>query len=189
MSENIENKIDMENETDIEYKVVELLIEKGLHISFAESCTAGLAAARLVNVPDASKVLDVSFVTYANEAKMKYVGVSAESIEEYGVVSEEVAGQMARGVAATRPLLFTDTAESVTETNTADALLKEVGVGISGIAGPTGGTAEKPVGMVCFGFYIRGEVKTFTQYFGNIGRNNVRAKSVQFVYETLLTLL
>ena len=154
---------------DIEYKVVELLIEKGFHITFAESCTAGLAAARLVNVPDASKVLDVSFVTYANEAKVKYVGVNEETISQHGVVSEAVAGEMSRGAA--------------------DAMGAEVGVGISGIAGPTGGTAEKPDGMVCFGIYINGETKTFTQQFGNIGRNNVRERSVAFVYEKLLELL
>lgn len=156
-------------EKDIEYKVVELLIKKGFHITFAESCTAGLAAGRLVNVPDASKVLDVSFVTYANEAKVKYVGVDEGTIERCGVVSEEVAGQMARGAA--------------------EAMGAEVGVGISGIAGPTGGTAEKPVGMVCFGICIDGEVSTYTKQFGNIGRNEVRACSVDFIYEKLAELL
>ena len=154
---------------DIEYKVVEKLIEKNYRISFAESCTAGLAAGRLVNVPDASKVLDVSFVTYADEAKMKYLGVKQETIKEVGVVSIEVAGQMAEGAAK--------------------AMGADVGVGITGIAGPTGGTASKPVGMVCFGFWINGEVHTFTQQFGEIGRNNVRAKPVEFVYEELLELI
>ena len=154
---------------DIEYKVVEKLIEKNYRISFAESCTAGLAAGRLVNVPDASKVLDVSFVTYADEAKMKYLGVKQETIKEVGVVSIEVAGQMAEGAAK--------------------AMGADVGVGITGIAGPTGGTASKPVGMVCFGFWINGEVHTFKQQFGEIGRNNVRAKSVEFVYEELLELI
>lgn len=154
---------------DIEYKVVEKLIEKKFHITFAESCTAGLAAARLVNVPDASKVLDVSFVTYANEAKVKYVNVKKESIESYGVVSEEVAGEMAAGAAK--------------------AMAAEVGVGISGIAGPTGGSEEKPVGMVCFGFYVDGKVETYTMQFGNIGRNEVRKASVDFCYEKLMDLL
>ncbi len=154
---------------DIEYKVVAKLIEKNYRISFAESCTAGLAAGRLVNVPDASKVLDVSFVTYADEAKMKYLGVKGETIAANGVVSQEVAGEMCEGAAK--------------------AMGAEVGVGISGIAGPTGGTATKPVGMVCFGFYINGEKHTFTKQFGDIGRNNVREKSVQFVFEELLELL
>ena len=80
-------------------KTVELLVKRGFRISFAESCTGGLAAARLVEVPDASKVFDVGVITYANEAKIKYLGVFEETIEEFGVVSEEVAGQMAEGVA------------------------------------------------------------------------------------------
>ena len=106
-----------------EDKVVVELKKKGYHISFAESCTAGLAAARLVNVPDASSVLDVSFVTYANEAKVKYLDVSPETIEKFGVVSEEVAREMCIGAA--------------------QAMGAEVGVGITGIAGPTGGTDKK----------------------------------------------
>ena len=80
-------------------QVVEQLIARGWHISFAESCTGGKAAAALVDVADASKVLDVSFVTYANEAKIQYLGVKPETIEEFGVVSEQVAYQMAEGVA------------------------------------------------------------------------------------------
>ena len=152
-----------------EYILVEKLIEKGYHIAFAESCTAGKAAARLVNVPDASKVLDVSFVTYANEAKIKYLGVKSSTIEEFGVVSAEVAGEMAEGVAK----------ESGAE----------IGVGISGIAGPSGGSPEKPVGMVCFGFYINGKIYTYVKQFGDIGRNNVRDSSVDFCYNTLLDIL
>ncbi|MBO4862798.1 MAG: CinA family protein [Eubacterium sp.] len=153
----------------MEYELVRKLKEKGYHITFAESCTAGLAASRLVNVPDASSVLDVSFVTYADEAKIKYLGVDPETIKEYGVVSEEVAREMCSGAAK--------------------AMSAEVGVGITGIAGPTGGTEKKPVGMVCFGFYINGEVKTFTRLFGNIGRNEVRAASVDFVYSELIKIL
>lgn len=145
--------------------VVDKLIQKNYHISFAESCTGGMACAALVSIADASKVLDVSFVTYANEAKMKYLGVKDETIEQFGVVSEEVARQMAEGVAKEAG--------------------SEVGVGITGVAGPGGGTKDKPVGMVCFGFYINGEVTTYTMQFGQIGRNEVRAKSVEFVYETL----
>ena len=152
-----------------EDRVVVALKKKGYHISFAESCTAGLAAARLVNVPDASSVLDVSFVTYADEAKVRYLSVSPETIEKYGVVSEEVAHEMCIGAAK--------------------AMGAEVGVGITGIAGPTGGTDKKPVGMVCFGLYINGKVETFTKQFGNIGRSEVRSSSVEFVYDKLLELL
>ncbi len=147
-------------------KIVSALLEKGWHISFAESCTGGLAAAGIVSVSGSSSVFNASFVTYANEAKIKYVNVSPETIKLHGVVSEEVAAEMALGVAK--------------ETDS------EIGVGISGIAGPTGGTEKKPVGTVCFGFFVNGKVFAKTVRFGNIGRNAVRESSVDFVYETLL---
>lgn len=153
----------------IEEQVVNKLIDRGFHISFAESCTGGLCCGTLVNVSNASKVLDMSFVTYANEAKVELINVNPETIENYGVVSEQVAGEMCIGVA--------------------EKAHSEVGVGITGVAGPTGGTAKKPVGMVCFGFYILGNVTTRTMQFGNIGRNEVRAKSVDFVFNTLAELL
>lgn len=155
--------------TPIESTVVDMLISKGWHISFAESCTGGLACGTLVNVPCASRVLDASFVTYANEAKIKYLGVLPSTIEKFGVVSEPVAKEMAYGAAMQNGT--------------------EVGVGISGIAGPSGATPTKPVGMVCFGFYINGSTYTYTKYFGNVGRGIVRKCSVDFVYETLLELL
>ncbi len=150
-------------------QVVRILKERNMHISFAESCTGGLCTAEIVSIPDASYVLDASVVTYANSAKIKYLGVSPDTIEKYGVVSEEVAAEMARGAA---------------ENNCAD-----VGVGITGIAGPGGATEKKPVGMVSFGFYINGSTKTYTKQFGSIGRNSVRAASVDFVFEKLTELL
>ena len=111
----------------------------------------------------------MSFVTYANEAKIELLGVKAETILENGVVSEEVAKEMAQGVAKKAK--------------------SEIGVGVTGVAGPGGGTAKKPVGMVCFGFDIKGETKTFTKQFGEIGRNQVRKSSVEFVYQTLIDLI
>lgn len=153
----------------LEEQVVEKLIEKNYKISFAESCTGGLCCGTLVNVTNASKVLDMSFVTYANEAKIKLLGVNASTILDHGVVSEEVAYEMAQGVA--------ETARS------------NVGVGITGVAGPGGGTEKKPVGMVCFGFCINGKTVTFTKQFGEIGRNQVRKSSVEFVLQTLLDLI
>lgn len=150
-------------------RVLDLLKSQGKTVTFAESCTGGLAAAKLVSLPSASAVFAESFVTYANEAKIRRLGVSPESISRFGVVSEEVAGQMASGAAKTAKA--------------------DVAVGISGIAGPEGGTAQKPVGTVCFGFFVNGAVTTATQHFGNIGRNEVREKSVDFVFETLSDLL
>lgn len=110
-------------------ELVQLLQKLHYHISCAESCTGGLLASSIVEVPAASSVFDMSFVTYANEAKTELVSVSPTTIEAYGVVSEEVAKEMAVGCATKAHA--------------------EVGVGISGIAGPTGATPKKPVGTVC----------------------------------------
>lgn len=153
----------------LEEQLVNKLIENNLHISCAESCTGGLVASRIVNVANASKVFDASFVTYANEAKIKYLGVSPETIVKYGVVSEEVVLEMAAGVAK--------------ETGA------QVGIAVSGIAGPGGGTEKKPVGMVCFGFYVKGKITTRTCQFGNPGRNEVRALSTNFALQTALELI
>lgn len=153
----------------IEEQVVHCLMKKKWHIACAESCTGGLVAARIINVANASYVLDTSFITYANEAKIKYLGVSEATITQHGVVSEEVVYEMAAGVAR--------------EANA------EVGVAISGIAGPGGGTTEKPVGMVCFGFFVNGAITTKTMQFGNPGRNNVRAQSTEYALTTVLQLL
>lgn len=150
-------------------ELVSLLIDKGHTISFAESCTGGMAAASIVDVADASKVLNASFVTYANEAKIKYANVSGETLDKYGAVSEQTAGEMAEGAA---------------KANNAD-----VAVGISGIAGPTGGTEDKPVGTVCFGYYVAGKLFTETVHFGNLGRNNVRRKSVEHITDVIINEL
>jgi len=146
-------------------EIVNKLIERHWTISFAESCTGGMAVARLVSVPDASKVFEAAVVTYANEAKMKYLDVNIDTIMDYGVVSEEVALEMAKGVAKAN-----------------DA---QVGVGISGIAGPTGATKTKPIGMVCFGFVIGDKAFAHTCHFGEIGRDAVRLASVKYVYDVL----
>ncbi len=143
-----------------EERVVALLIHKGWHIAFAESCTGGLAAARIVDVPDASRVLSASFVTYSAEAKERFVGVLPATIDEFGIVSEQVAMQMAVGAAR--------------------AAGAEVGVGITGVAGPSGGTEETPVGTVCVGLSANGRIRSFTIRCGDIcgGRNEVRAFAV-----------
>lgn len=154
---------------NISEELVKLLIEKNYTISFAESCTGGKAASVIVDASDASKVLNASFVTYSNEAKIKYAKVSEKTLEKFGAVSEQTAKEMAEGTA---------------EVNNAD-----VAVGISGIAGPTGGTDEKPVGMVCFGYYIVGKVFTETVLFGNLGRNTVRDRSVEHICRVLINEL
>lgn len=119
------------NEDRMEEVVVQLLTERKQTLAVAESCTGGLVAHRLTNVSGASAVLLAGLVTYSNEAKEKFLGVSAESLKEHGAVSEEVAREMARGGR---------------ERTGAD-----YGLSITGIAGPTGGSAEKPVGTVFIG--------------------------------------
>lgn len=149
--------------------LVNKLIEKGYKIASAESCTGGLFASKIVEVPNASSVLDMSFITYSNESKTELLGVSQSLIDTYGVVSEEVALKMAYGVSK--------------------KAASDIGVGISGIAGPTGATATKPIGMVCFGFYVAGQSYSITKYFGDIGRNNVRNMSVAFAIDFLNNIL
>ncbi len=153
----------------VEETVVEKLAGRNWKISFAESCTGGLAAATLISVADASKVIEASCGTYSEDAKNKYTDTTQEIIDEYGVVSEEVARLMASGIA---------------KKNNAS-----VGVGITGFAGPSGGTKKAPIGTVCFGFFIGGELRSFTKYFGNIGRNAVRVAATEFVFEKLDELL
>lgn len=150
-------------------QLVSILIEKNYTISFAESCTGGKMASSIVDVPDASKVLNASVITYANEAKIRYAGVMQKTLEQFGAVSEYTAREMAIGVARINKA--------------------QVAVGISGIAGPSGGTDEKPVGTVCFGYYIDGTVFSETVYFGDLGRNNVRDKCVEHVYDILIEKL
>lgn len=150
-------------------ELVNLLIDKNYKISFAESCTGGLCCGALVDAANASRVLDMSFVTYANEAKIKLLGVKDDTISSFGVVSEQVAGEMAQGACK--------------------ASGSQVGVGITGVAGPGGGTDKKPVGMVCFGFCINGDLVTYTERFGKIGRNEVRKNSVEFALKALINLL
>ena len=149
--------------------VVEALNARGWHISFAESCTGGLAAATLVSVADASWVLEGSAVTYSVEAKARYADVDPATVEKYNVVSEEVAREMAAGIARNNGA--------------------EVGVGITGIAGPGGSDPQRPVGTVCFGFFVNGSLTSVTRHFGAIGRNPVRQAAVEFVFDTLLDLL
>lgn len=112
----------------LEAVVGDLLVERGMHIAVAESCTGGLITSRLTDVPGSSRYVDQSVVVYSNDAKTALLGVPVELIAEHGAVSEPVALAMAEGV---RLRAHAD-----------------VGVGVTGIAGPSGGTPEKPIGMV-----------------------------------------
>jgi nicotinamide-nucleotide amidase len=112
----------------LEEVVGDLLVAKGWHIAAAESCTGGLITSRLTDVPGSSRYVDLSIVTYSNDAKTELLGVPAGLLTKHGAVSEPVALAMADGISV--------------------RARADVGVGVTGIAGPTGGTPEKPVGMV-----------------------------------------
>ena len=137
-------------------ELVELLKERKFTISMAESCTGGLLAACIVSVPDASTVFKQSFVTYTEEAKIKYAHVKEETIKKYSVVSEEVAMEMAIGVKK--------------ESNS------NVGIGITGYAGPTGDN----VGLVCFGLAIENNYYAYEMWFKG-SRNEIRSEAVEFI--------
>jgi PncC family amidohydrolase len=125
--------------TSLEEEVVSLLIEKSLSITTVESCTAGLIGATLVNVPGVSKVFSEGYITYSNCAKNKLVDVSRDTLEKYGAVSEEVAIEMAEGAARKSKA--------------------DIAISATGIAGPDGGTPEKPVGLLYIGLWVKGDVK------------------------------
>ncbi len=151
-------------------ELVNILIEKQMTIASAESCTGGLFAAHIVDVPDASKVFNASVVTYSNAAKVRYARVSYDTIEKFGAVSEQVAGEMAEGIAE--------------ETSA------NIGVSFSGVAGPSGGTKEKPVGTVCVGCYIEGKRWTHTFHIDpNLSRTEIREQSTIMLTEKLLEFL
>ncbi|WP_238916593.1 competence/damage-inducible protein A [Clostridium sp. YIM B02555] len=143
-------------DVSIEDVVARLLIEKKLTISTAESCTGGMIAGTLINYPGISEVFLEGAVTYSNEAKHNRLGVKNETLEKYGAVSEETAREMAIGIA-----------------NTAKT---DVSIVTTGIAGPEGGTPEKPVGLVYIGVYFKGEV-TVKKYVFNGNRSRVRLQA------------
>jgi nicotinamide-nucleotide amidase len=134
--------------------------EKGLMIATAESCTGGLVAALLTEISGSSAVVERGFVTYSNEAKTELIGVPADLIAAFGAVSEPVARAMAEGALAHSRA--------------------DVAIGITGVAGPTGGTDAKPVGLVHFGLARKGTATIHLERrYGDLGRGNVRGRAVE----------
>jgi nicotinamide-nucleotide amidase len=146
-------------EDTLEGVVVSLLASKKLKISVAESCTGGLLASRIVNVSGASSIFEEGYVTYSNSAKQNTLHVTKQTINDHGAVSEQCALEMIGGL--------------VRKTQC------DVGVSITGIAGPNGGTEDKPVGLVYFGFYLNGHFFIKKKIF-NGTRDIVRYRSTQY---------
>jgi nicotinamide-nucleotide amidase len=140
---------------------------KGLRVATAESCTGGLVAASLTEIAGASDVFERGFVTYSNEAKRGTLGVAWPLIERHGAVSAEVARAMALGAL--------------------DRSLADIAIAVTGVAGPGGGSAEKPVGLVHFACARRrGGVDQVERRFGPLPRAEIRAASVAQALDLLL---
>jgi nicotinamide-nucleotide amidase len=150
--------------------VVEAHRAAGTTVAVAESCTGGLVAAALTEVPGSSDVLGAGFVTYSNEAKVAMLGVSEEVVETFGAVSIATAWGMAQGALARSGA--------------------HLAVAITGVAGPGGGSAVKPVGTVVFARARRGadpkEMVADTKRFGDLGRGGVRLQAALCALELLL---
>ncbi len=163
----------MTSTTDITKQVAQLLIAKGWTLALAESCTGGLVCASLTDLAGSSDWFERGYITYSNQAKTECLGVPAEIIDSFGAVSEEVAKAMAEGAQ-----------------KNAGAT---VAISITGIAGPSGGSAEKPVGTVCFGWTIQktqAEKMTVckTMYFTG-DRQAVREQARDYAITGLIALL
>jgi len=151
-------------------KLLESSRAQSLRIATAESCTGGLIAALLTEIPGSSDVFGRGFVTYSNQAKQDMLGVPAATLRQHGAVSEAVARLMAEGAV---------------RNSTA-----QMSVAVTGVAGPGGGTDEKPVGLVHIAVARAGEPTIHRECrFGGIGRGEIRLKSVETALEMLQSLM
>jgi len=150
-------------------KVGETLLEKGMKLATAESCTGGWVAQAVTAVPGSSGWFDCGFVSYSNTAKQKMLGVEQKVLEQHGAVSEPVVAQMAEGALRN------------SEAN--------IAVAISGIAGPDGGTEDRPVGTVWMAWAIEGHPTVTCLSFFNGDRDEVRQQAVEQALEGILAYL
>lgn len=162
----------MEGNTD-NVRAITLIVkakERGFRIATAESCTGGLVSAALTDIPGASDVFDRGFVTYSNAAKIDMLGVSDAILAEHGAVSAETAQVMAKGAL--------------------EHSLADVAVAITGVAGPGGGTPQKPVGLVHFACAKRGgAVVALERRFGPLPRRDIRQAAVDQALDLMISAL
>jgi nicotinamide-nucleotide amidase len=148
--------------------LADLMLQKGLFLATAESCTGGMLAAACTDLAGSSAWFERGFVSYSNAAKTQMLGVDATLIEQHGAVSEPVARAMASGAIRHSAA--------------------QVSVAVTGVAGPTGGSAAKPVGTVWFGFSVQGQLTSELQCFSG-DRACVRLATVQHAFKRLVELL
>lgn len=149
-------------------KLVDVLVKKKAWITTAESCTGGLVAVELTAVAGTSKVFDRSFITYSNEAKQKLLGVRASTLKSHGAVSKEVAAEMAEGARKKAKA--------------------DIAIAITGIAGPTGGTKEKPVGLVFIAVSDAKRTQVARHQFKG-SRKEIREQSMRAALKLAITIL
>ncbi|WEX07165.1 CinA family protein [Chelativorans sp. AA-79] len=148
-------------------KILRACEERGLKLTTAESCTGGMVSAAITDIVGASNIFERGFVTYSNEAKAEMLGVSKETLAAHGAVSAETAREMAAGALARSHA--------------------DIAVSITGVAGPGGGTPEKPVGLVWFGLAVKGkEPRAEKRQFAGLGRALVRRDSTATALQLLL---
>ena len=147
----------------------QLLAARGLRVATAESCTGGLVAGAITAIAGSSQWFDRGFVTYSNEAKIEVLGVPQATLDAFGSVSEDTARALALGAL--------------------ERSLAQVSVAVTGVAGPAGGTPEKPVGMVCFGWAGPGTATTTATRRFSGGREAIRRASVVAALEGLIARL
>lgn len=151
-------------------KLGHLLLNKKLKISTAESCTGGLLSSKLTDISGSSNFIHLNFVTYSNEAKQKILNVKAETIKHFGVVSEECSIEMAKGL-----LNFTNS---------------DIAVSTTGIAGPTGGTKEKPVGLMYSTICSKNNYKTYKiQVNSSLTRVEIKEQFVNEVIKNIIEFI
>ena len=157
----------------LDQKLIELVkqiksLTKGRFISIAESCTGGLVSSYLTSISGSSDYFATGIVSYSNAAKMKLLNVSSKTLDEFGAVSEEVAKEMAVG--------------------SLKVAGSDIAVSVTGVAGPGGGTKNKPVGMVCFGVTDNDKVTSVTHYFSGT-RAEIRQQSCEVCLRLILDIL
>jgi nicotinamide-nucleotide amidase len=152
--------------TDAARRIIALLMERKQTIVTAESCTGGMIASALTDIPGSSAALYGGYVTYANTAKTKMIGVQARLVRDYGAVSNQVARAMADGAR-----------------NTANT---DIAIAVTGIAGPEGGSDRKPVGLVYIAVSTQNDTVVREYRFGEVGRDEVRRASVKAALDLLL---
>ena len=152
-------------------EIVLILKQSGMRICCAESCTGGMIAAAITDIASSSAVFSRGFVTYSNQAKMNMLGVKLETLNLFGAVSGQTVSEMASGAI------------------TASDDEADFAVAVSGIAGPEGGTAEKPVGLVYICVLKKGEVGQVNRYIFDGDRHSVRTQTVQKALENIRKLM